>query len=100
MRVERLITSGSSLEISNTPLPLFASSSMRPWISALAPTSTPRVGSSTINTRQSAAYRLDAGCPDMKNVEIFLGNPPLYRGAHPSQARESLQGGQGCVFPC
>ena len=55
MRVARLRISGSSLEIRITPLPFDASSSMSAWISALAPTSTPRVGSSRIRMRQPAA---------------------------------------------
>ena len=39
-------TSSSSEEMSRTPRPCAASSSMSAWISALAPTSMPRVGSS------------------------------------------------------
>ena len=42
-------TSGSSLEIMRMPRPCCASSLSRRWISALAPTSTPRVGSSTMS---------------------------------------------------
>ena len=43
-------TSGSSLEIIRMPSPCWASSLRSRWISALAPTSTPRVGSSTISS--------------------------------------------------
>ena len=43
-------TSSSSEEMSRTPSPCAASSSMSAWISALAPTSMPRVGSSSSST--------------------------------------------------
>ena len=43
-------TSGRSEEISRMPTPARASSTISPWISALAPTSTPCVGSSRIST--------------------------------------------------
>ena len=43
-------TSGRSDEIRMMPMPSAASSPMMAWTSALAPTSTPRVGSSRIST--------------------------------------------------
>ena len=50
--------SGSSLEIIRTARPSCASSLIRRWISALAPTSMPRVGSSMIRTRGAVASHL------------------------------------------
>ena len=50
-------TSSSSEEMSTTPSPFSASSAIRAWTSALAPTSMPRVGSSsssTLGLRQSS----------------------------------------------
>src|SRR2546425_115649 len=46
-------TSGSSLEIMMMPRPFWTSLPMSAWISALAPTSMPRVGSSMIRMRGS-----------------------------------------------
>src|SRR6185369_16851044 len=48
-------TSGSSLEIISTASPWPASRLIKAWISALAPTSMPRVGSSMMRTRGSVA---------------------------------------------
>ncbi len=58
MRVERLMTSGSSEEMSMTAKPSLARSSTRAWMAALAPTSTPRVGSSTIKSLPPRASHL------------------------------------------
>ena len=59
MRVDRLSTSGISLEMRMDAVAgRGRSSSMRPWISAFAPTSTPRVGSSRIRIGHCAAIHL------------------------------------------
>ena len=50
MRFEPSMTSSSSEEIRITARPSIASSSIKPWISALAPTSIPLVGSSSSTT--------------------------------------------------
>ncbi len=52
------ISSGSSEEISSTASPSRASSRTSVWMAALAPTSTPRVGSSNSSTRGRAASHL------------------------------------------
>ena len=53
MRVDSASNSGSSLEMSSTALPSDASWSIQACSSALAPTSTPRVGSSRMRTSLS-----------------------------------------------
>lgn len=53
MRSAPSISSSMSEEMSSTASPSPASSSMSPWTSALAPTSMPRVGSSSSRTRGS-----------------------------------------------
>ncbi len=55
---DRLSSSGSSLEISRIAAPSAASRSIQACSSALAPTSTPRVGSSRIRMRLLAASHL------------------------------------------
>ena len=66
MRSLMPMISGSSLEIIRMPRPSCASSLIRRWISALAPTSMPRVGSSMIRTLGREASHLparpSAGC--------------------------------------
>ena len=52
-------TSGSSLEIMMIAMPLRASSLISRWISAFAPTSMPRVGSSMMRMRGSVASHFD-----------------------------------------
>ena len=58
MRSLMLRTSGSSDEMRMMPMPSCASSSMRAWTSALAPTSMPRVGSSRMSTLGLSASHL------------------------------------------
>ena len=50
MRLEQRMISSSSELIKMIPMPFLHISSIRRWISALAPTSMPRVGSSRIST--------------------------------------------------
>ena len=59
MRSLMPMTSGSSLEIMMIAMPFCANSLIRRWISALAPTSMPRVGSSMMRMRGSVASHFD-----------------------------------------
>src|SRR5690606_15041319 len=58
IRSDRRRTSGSSDEIMTIALPWSASVRRRSWISSFAPTSMPRVGSSTTSTSQSRTSHL------------------------------------------
>ncbi len=69
MRSQRVNSSGNSLEVTRIPKPSRHNRSMRRYSSALAPTSTPRVGSSNRST---------LGCVNSQRPMIaFCWLPPL-----------------------
>ena len=68
MRSDIPITSGISLEIMMMALPSPASLVISEWISALAPTSMPRVGSSTI--------RISGSVSSQRPTRTFCWLPP------------------------
>ena len=79
MRVDSAMSSGSSLEMTSTPVPSAASSPISAWISAFAPTSTPRVGSSRI--RIAAARRQPLGEHDLLLVAARQTGASARRGS-------------------
>ena len=88
MRSLMLRTSGSSDEMRMMPMPSWASSSMRAWTSALAPTSMPRVGSSRMRTLGLSASHLASA--------TFCWLPPDRRlTAMSSVRRPDLAAGRG-----
>ena len=83
MRSATASTSGRSEEITTTAVPPAARSKSNWWISALAPTSTPRVGSSTIRTAGDTRSHFARA--------TFCWFPPLRRATGSSGPRQTIR---------